>query len=584
MNIKDDLIQSYGSGKLLEKIQELVRKNTIDENQIAAQLVELHNKEAIDIVNVFKELKNEKSGKIDFFHLRHIFKNVLPELEAPLLPVMHCVNYLYQAAGHDLAAGAILSSFAEYCSKKTTRPIEAIDEVKINPDLLSDLLPAILKAGSQLDSIRYLKEALILCKDENTKIKHNAIFVISLLNLPEDIAFSNAVFITLEKIVEDDPDDITCASIVKSAYALLQWDRNQEDRAIKLFITALSKGDDNALHESSILFNSYSSSVPIEMLNGLIKEFPRVKSTSKNTLQYIDWGVSGLIKSNNYEKAIQLLEGFLTKSSEKITMGDFTDTAKCILNNNSLIGEIFVKWSLSEQSDLIEGLYSIIKQYNNDELPLDIDQKELSLIKENHIISVARKTIGFLLISEPITAASILIALMRVTSKSEIINELSELLYDPLLINFTGKTREYVKHQNTKETGDVKVAVEQALEKIEQYIDQLNSIGNLPALHPSESQREAYLRDWSRLLNESSKESASQSIIFNLIPMSRLLYGSKAICTVTEDSGQTRRVEVPLQVIRTTMESPRMLTIAPFELEFMIWDFKREAIKDETHH
>jgi hypothetical protein len=126
------------------------------------------------------------------------------------------------------------------------------------------------------------------------------------------------------------------------------------------------------------------------------------------------------------------------------------------------------------------------------------------------------------------------------------LTELGALLFDPLLLNFTGKAREYVVQQSGLEAVKVKATIEQALKAIDKYLEDLHSVGNLAALHPSETQREAYHRHLSRLVAESWKAAEVQSVLLNLVSKSVVLYGRKSICYVEGSDGQSRRMEIPL--------------------------------------
>jgi hypothetical protein len=136
---------------------------------------------------------------------------------------------------------------------------------------------------------------------------------------------------------------------------------------------------------------------------------------------------------------------------------------------------------------LCNGVHTIIGIDHSNDLPLEIDPVELKPADGAHIIFVARKAIGYLFL-QPISAATVLISLMRNTTDDEVLTELGALLFDPLLLNFTGKAREYVVQQSGLESVKVKATIEQTLKAIDKYLEDLRSVGNLAALHPGETQ------------------------------------------------------------------------------------------------
>ncbi len=208
---------------------------------------------------------------------------------------------------------------------------------------------------------------------------------------------------------------------------------------------------------------------------------------------------------------------------------------------------------------LCDGVHTIIGAHHGDDIPLEIDPAELKLADFVHILFVARKAIGFLF-TQPISAATVLISLMRNTTDDEVLTNLGALLFNPLLLNFTGKVRDYAVQQSGLESGKVKATIDQALRHIDKYLEDLRSVGNLAALHPGETQREAYHRHFSRIMAESWKAAEAQSVFLNLVSKSVLLYGRKSINYVYGPDGQSHRMEIPLQSHGTEMEFPRMQT------------------------
>jgi hypothetical protein len=180
---------------------------------------------------------------------------------------------------------------------------------------------------------------------------------------------------------------------------------------------------------------------------------------------------------------------------------------------------------------------------------------------------------------QPISAASALISLMRNITDDEMLDEIGMLLFNPLLIDFTKKTREYVLEQSAQESGKVKTTIEKALLNLEIYLRDLHSVGNLVALHPSESQRDAQHRHSSRIMAESFKAAKKKSVFWDLVSHSVLLYGRKSVNYVYGSEGQPQRMEIPLKSHEFTIEDSRMKYLDPIGLDFKLRIFRNEQIK-----
>lgn len=575
---RDDLLQSYKSGNFLETVYACSSNDHADRSAVVSELVVLHNEGLIDVVEAFQALKKDSSNGHDFFLTRNIFEKALPELEAPISGVMQCVLHLYLDAGQDLAAGTIIESFIDFCTKKASRPDDALEEIKASPGNLAHLLPATLIAGSRIDASFYLGETIRLCNDENIELKRGGLFSIGKINLPEDSNDLAIALSALEYAAAQETDDQLLSSVIKSAFSLLQRETSQEPRAITIIISALVKGNDYALHAASEIFGFHTGELPIALLDAFFVDLLRVKPTHKGTLDNVDYGISHLLKNGNSEKAIQFLEALLLRHSGELTMGVFDSAVSEILSNKVLSSKILTRWFLKGDQVLCEAVHAIVGTYHGNGLLLEIDVTELNPSDSGHILFIARKVIGYLFI-QPISVASVLISLIRNAADDKVLKELGALLFDPLLLNYTGKARDYIIKQSGSESGKVKETIDNALKEIDTYLEELRSVGLLPALHPSEAQREAYNRHFSSLMVDSWKAAEAKSVLLNIFPKSVLLYGRKSINYVYGRDGQAHRTEIPLQSHGTEIEWPRMHTLDPVGLDYMLRVFRNEQLK-----
>uniref|UniRef100_Q3ASR3 Uncharacterized protein n=1 Tax=Chlorobium chlorochromatii (strain CaD3) TaxID=340177 RepID=Q3ASR3_CHLCH len=578
MSKREELLQSYENGNFLETVYACSSNDHNDRSSVVFDLVALNNEGLIDVVGAFQSLKNESSNSPDFFLTRHVFEKALPELEASVPAVMHCVLQLYLDAGQDLAASTVINSFFDFCTKKASRPHEALEVIKASPGKLAHLLPATLIAGSQIDSSFYLCETMRLCKDENIELKRWALFSIGKLNLPEDIKKFGDALSALEYAAVQETDDQILSSVIKSAFPLLQRDKSQEPRAIAIIISALRKGDDYVLHAASEIFGFYTGELPTTLREAFFVDLLRVKPTHKGTLDNVDYGISHLLKNGNSEQAIQFLEALLLRHSGELTIEVFDSAISEIVSNKAFISKVLTRWFLRGDRVLCEAVHEIVWAHHGSGLLLEIDVTELNPSDSGHILFIARKAIGYLFM-QPLSAASVLISLMRNATDDKVLKKLGELLLDPLLLNYTGKARDYIIKQSGSESGKVKETIDNALKDINTYLEELRSVGSLSALHPSEAQREAYNRHYSQLMAESWKAAEAKSVVLNLFPKSVLLYGKKLINYVYGSDGQSHRQEIPLQCLGSEMEYARMHIFDPFGMDYMLRVFRNEQLK-----
>ena len=576
-DLKEALLNAFNTGCFLQTAYACSQEGQEGRDALHIELVALHNDGLIDVVAAFKDLKNESSTRPDFFLTRSIFEKALPHLNAPVPAVMQCVLQLYRSAGQDMTAGKIIASFVDFCAKDTSRPSDALREIEADPGSFCDLLVATISAGSRINNPQYLAEAIRLSEHENIELRRQAVSSMGRLNWPEGTLVPDKVLDTLEKSVKTESDGQFLAGCVKLAFALLQQDSAQEQRVVELITDALSKGGEYTLRVASEIFRFNAKKIPTSLLNVLFSKFKRINPTNQGILDNIDHGISDLLKRDSPDQGILFFEDLLLAQPDTLTLEIFDSVAEEIYQNKALFNKVLTRWLLRGENVLCEGLDTIVSSHHGENLQLDIDPEELESPDIVQVIFIARKAIGYFFF-KPITVASILISLMRLTTDEEILKELGKLLFYQVLLSFTGSACEYVKKQSKQEAGRAKQTIENALQKIEEYLEKIRSVGILPALHPSNAQREAHHRHISRIMEESMNDAEAQSVFFNLIRKTVLLYGRKAINYVYDGGGEPRRMETPLKSHRTEMEFPRMENIDPYGLYYMLRVFKAEKL------
>ena len=575
-NRRDALAESFKNGNLLEAIYVSLRAESSDRDELVLELAALHNEGLIDLVAAFAGLK--KTGGPDFFLTRHVFQQALPHLSSAVAPVMRCVLQLLREAGQDGLAGQIIEGFVGFCAQESSRPRGALNEIETNPDTLADLLVASLIAGSRIDNPHYLAEAIRLCEHENIELRKRAVCSVGRLSWPEGALVPDSAFAALERSAAAGSDDQLLANVVWSSFGLLQRDKTRQDRVVALMANALTKGREYTLHAASELFGMYTSELPPSVVDVLLPHFRNVKSTSKGTLDNLDYGISHLLEKGDREKALRFLEDLLLAHPNELTLNAFDSAAHAIRSDSALLSKVLTRWFLRGDPVLCEGIHTIIAAHHGNNLTLEIDPAELRPSDLVHLLFAARKAVGYLFF-QPISAASVVISLMRQAVDDKTLNELGALLFNPLLLNYTGSVHTYVVQRSEIESGKVKETLERALKAIDDYLRNLRSVGTLPALHPSEAQREAHHRNFSRTMTEAFQAAEAQSALLSVISKSVLLYGRKSIDYIYDSDGQFRRMEMDLKSHETEIEYPRMELINPYGLDYMLRVFKVERLR-----
>lgn len=541
------------------------------------ELAAIHNEGLVDVVAAFDGLKSNVGGP-DFFLTRHVFEETLPQLNAPVEPVMRCVLRLCQEAGQDMAAGMIFNGYLEFCAKDVARSREALALIESDPDALADMLAATVAAGSQLDNRFFLTETLRLIRHPDTEFRRRAVFAMARIHWPEGASVPDTAITALEETVAEETDDRILASAIKSAFALFVQDKAFGVRTVTLIGAALTKGDEYTLHAASELLWLNTKDLPPTLLQLLLTHLKQVKPENGGTLNNIDLGIAHLLKRDDQEQGLQFLEELLATHGGRLKIKILDRAAAQIRESAPLVSKVLTRWFQSGERALCEAVQEIAGTHHGNDLRIEIDASELKPADHVHILFIARKAIGYFFM-KPVTAASVVISLMRHAPDDETLDALAELLFDPLLLNYPGSMRDYVEEQGGRESGKVKETIENALASIDQYLEVLHAVPELPALHAGQFQRETYRRYMSESMTKSMKAAEKKSVFFGLFARSTLLYGNKSINYIYAGDGESRRMETPLTSHGVSMEFPRMHNIDPYGLDYMLRVFRVERFR-----
>lgn len=547
-----------------------------DRTMLAAELAALHNAGTVDLVHVFAHLnKSPASATHDFFLTRHVFEQTLPELDAPVESVMRCVAHLYTEAGRDLAAGLILSSFQAYCQKVPARIDRALQAIEATLPGLLHLLPSVLAAGAEHNAPVYQAHCIRLTEHARLDVRQAAVFALGTirLNNPSD------AFAALELVLQSSDDDQLLGILIRSTQRLVHLDRAFLESAAVIIDRALEKGGERALHSAAQLYWLQSKELQTEVpiLDVLGRHLPRVLPTNAGTIDSIDHGLAEHLKVGD-GRALALLESVLLALGGRSFAQHFDSTAHLLGQDRELLFKLMTRWFLRGEPALCQAIRHVVSsQAQGEKLVLSVDPVEVVPNDPVHVVFLAHKAIGYLLM-QPVAAASTVVSLMRIAPE-EALSELAGLLVDPILLNYPGIAEDYLAAEAEQQAGRVQAWIKAACAELDKYLDRLRAIGRIPELHPSIEQREAHRRHFSRLMSASFKEAQAKSVFAQLVTRSVLLYGRKSISHVYGADGMPHRTEIPLTSHGVSIDIPRVEQLDPLGLDYRLRTFRQEQFR-----
>ena len=120
--------------------------------------------------------------------------------------------------------------------------------------------------------------------------------------------------------------------------------------------------------------------------------------------------------------------------------------------------------------------------------------------------------------------------------------------------------------------------VDAALAENERYLNALKAMPDIPELTPADQHRRIQHLHHVDQMQAAHKAARAQSVFFNLVHHSTMLYGIRSLIYVEDlDGGPRRPMEMELGTHSVTMTLPRLDMLDPIGLQLMLVRFRGEA-------
>ena len=573
-----EILETIENGTFLEYISNECRKKRGDPEQLKEAISSLHNSGVIDVFFEFRRLENKSELASDFFGVMHFLQKILPSLNGSVQKVIDCVQHFTAEAGQDLASGLLLQPLTDFCKVSLSRVDEALDFILSDPELYGNLLTPVLLAGTSQDLAMYVDRAIGCCHSNNVMVRRNAIFALGRINFSQGSEWPENILNLLAHICETELQDQVLSCVIGTACNISDKDNSYSTKAVGVLSSALSRGDRLTLFAASHVFGYQTESLSEEILDTILTALIEVNPEHAGILRNIAFGISILLKGKNQKKGIEFLERLLLRHQGTITIKSLSHLAYNIMAGDiSLLNKLMTKWFLKGDQILCDSIWEIVDNSHNKEPCLSIDQAELPPGNAVHHVFVARKAIGYLFF-KAVTCTSILLSLMENFPDKDVLENIGRLIFDPILLNFSGGPYQFLKENMGKYSDSVNTEIEKAMNSIDNYLDDLKSIPVIPEMFPSQEQREIQRRSIARKMSESLKEAQKDSIMELLCSKSVLLYGRSSIVQVFDNSGKSNRMEIPMQKHSVSIEFPRQADISPVDTDLMLRVFRNERM------
>lgn len=572
--LKEKLLKANVDGNFFEFIQEIYYQDRKGEKLLPSILAELHNESKLNLVELFSSFKNITENH-DFFSVRRVFEEVLPNINASVKDVAECVKHLTLEAGQDMVAYMLLSPFKEFCKKDIDRTKALLDIALTNIDEDFDHLTTAIEAGASNDEVTYVNQAIELLTHENELIIQRAIFALGRINY-QDKTLMEPVAIAITKSSMSSPTDLILATSMRALFAVVFQSDDLENLFLDFLNTHSDHLDDRYIHAASeILFydgKKVSSNVEPKLLNICCYTKPENKGTINN----IDFALERILKSNRIDDCVFFLERFFELSEYKLSVKYFDSFVRELHNHRDThLSALLTRWLLSKRIKLGKYASDLLRDIDKG-ISIGFDPACVAKESKGVHLFLARKACGWFF-NQPRTAISLIESLVLDVPDDEL-TDIQQLIFHPLCVSYPGSIRDHLEALNESKEDKAKQIAANVLSEYEEYQASVKAAFKINELSPSEQDRHTYWRHHNKLMNESMKQARKKSVLSSLFAgnESVLLYGNKSIHYIHHGEQKTRQ-EVSLSEVSTSFEFASMHNLDPHGLENMIWQFKAEG-------
>lgn len=572
MSDRDDIIAAAAAGTLPELFVERLRRHRTDElgKAFRATLTQLHNDGTIDVLEPARLIQTSTINQHDFFTVMHVYTELIPSLEASLPDMLAAVKSLSTGAGEDLASGMSNSAYRTW-AEQGSRARDTLDAINPeNSDEAAYIFLA-LQALAKTEPDAALDRAIHYVGGNAGPARSAAAKAIGTLDLTDAAQRTRAIDALTANAAS--ADDHSLGHILSAICEIAKAHPDTHARAAALIEANVERTGDHAIHQLSLELMFHADELPPLIVKPLTAIMHRVPMGNLGTMRDIGAAAGKLADKNRLDEALALITPLLSQYEELTSLEPLGSLNYHLLQlPPDQLATTIIQWLLGCDSNLGRATMALVGDHHGD-APLLLDPHvAAAALNDQDRKLLAHRVIGWLF-NHPVTAASLLVGLLD-GAGAEARDYITELLFDPLLINFSGSVGDWIAAQ-AKDTGHPSRTIFAELTtRLRAYIDGLRSVGRIEELRPSERERLIENHRQHESMRQAYKASEKTSIFASLATRQVLLYGTLSISYFKGLGGKQQRNETKMHSFSHSIESPRLDILEPFDLDYMLRVFR----------
>lgn len=572
-SLEYDILERYKSKTLLSLlVPRLGEAEPYGQADVTAAVVRLHNAGSLDFLSVPSFIGTDDADRYEMFQLQQLFGRVLPRLVANTKNVMDAMGLLMTIGGRDTSATVDLNGLRDWCSKNR-REHEIFELVPNYPAHKLLFLTVALQAGALHSLSDFVSRSIDWLNHTEVDYQRASLIALGAIRLEVNADLTISTLAALLEYVDHTEDDGLLATALVTALGLHSRAPGIAVETIVKIIDRTRAAGGKLAHSQAVqMIWQKGKNAHESVQRALLVTCYAISPSDVESVRGLDFVAYTLAQRGESPQAEALVRHFIERGKDDISAAHFGNFFREYTKNENSAAMLLLAWLGSESYSLRNAAREVVgTMYNNKPPIFDVDVPPQS---GANAVYLARKVVGYLFIY-PVTAASLLMSILK-TCQDDDAKEIAELLFDPLLLNFSGSVADYLGKVKEREGHPRLQHVSDVLSRLEQYISALNKVGVVKELAPSERQRFIERHQRQQAMEAAYKSMEEKSIFRTLASRSVILYGRRSINYITDLSGNSQRSEIDMRTISHRSELPRMSIFDPTELEHQLFIFRAE--------
>jgi len=565
-SLKDKIIGAAKSGEFLPVCSSL---RTGESQELKKILIKLHNEGAVNVVEEFARLESGGTPTSEFFTLRFLFEEILPDLVAEVKTVCMCVKDLVDRAGQDMAAGQIWNSYQEFLVKDANRVEEGLR--LINEEGAPPVsLPSVLLAGLKVDYPAYLDKSLdiILDTSEPDIVRGNAVSIFSNIGyFQQDPLCANRILCALEDLCKRKQSEVILGQIPCSAVACAVKNPLLEGRVQKLINIVATTNLPAVLYgmsRSYVLFSGHISiSISKCLLDGLAQTLPEHKGILRN----IDYLLTRLLGAKHGDEVLDFIFDYLVRNDGMVCITEFSSFIEALAKNGEGVLDQFVtRCFLSRDSSHHDAIAHFVEHFHG-RPSFDVKMDTAQLFEPINIVALflARKAIGYLYLM-PETCVAYVVSTLDAMEPAER-KELLQIFINPFALSYLECVKKFAVRSDIQLSKTEKDFLKKTVSITNKFFKDVKQIGEVKELLPTVKNREIYNRQFRRKMEQAFREAKKNSLVDAICTSVNLLHGHG---WVRYDENADNRSVNFMQSMSTACSIPALWSADPHGFDYVL--------------